>query len=689
MNLRIKRLFLAFAALLLALQPLLVSSLRGEEAAEASDKRLKESVTYLASDELEGRGVGTQGLDKAADFLAAEFAKLGLKTDSFDGTPFQKFKVTTGAEMGPSEVNQLVLQGPPEKDGAEPKKLELALSKNFTPLAMGGSGKVSAPLVFVGYGITAKDLKKDFVYDDYDGVDAKGKIVVVIRKEPQQQDKDSIFSGAAPSKYAPFQQKVANATEHGAAAVILVNDSVELKQRTTDAKKRLGEALDALVELQTKFKEMKEPSAEEFARYTGRAENLASTVTENTKLLAGNPDSLLPFNGAGEDGSGRKIPVYFCLRETMDQVIKASLGKDLTTIEREIDVDLKPQSKGLAGWTASGEANILRKEAEVKNVLAVLEGEGPLADETIIVGAHYDHLGFGGAGSLAPWTTAIHNGADDNASGTSALLEIAHRLAASGKKPRRRIVFMAFTGEERGLLGSNYYVKNPRFPLESTIAMFNLDMVGRLKDNKLAVYGTSTAKHFDALVEELSKTMGFVLTKYEGGFGPSDHSSFYSRKIPVLHFFTGTHTDYHRPSDDSDKLNIEGMRRVTDMLVEIIQRTDATDARPEYVEIKKFEGIALAEGGERAASLGTMPDYNSGKTDGVLLELVMPGGPAEKAGLKAGDLLIKLGELKISTIEDFENALRKHKPGDKVKLKAKRGEVEVELEATLGTRRRQ
>lgn len=688
MTLRLQPLGFVFAILAFVFQPLWLSALRGDEATDASDKRLKDSVSYLASDELEGRGVGTRGIDKAAEFLAAEFTKLGLKTDLFDGTPFQKFKVTLGAELGPAENNKLLLQGPPDKDGGEPKKLDLVLSKSFTPLAMGGSGKVSGQLVFAGYGITAKDLKKDFVYDDYEGLDVKGKVVVILRKEPQQEDANSIFGGVAPSRHAPFQQKILNATEHGAAAVILVNDSLELKNRVQAAKKGLADALEAIVQLHAKFKEIKEPTADESAIYAAQAEKLASSAAESAKELTSGTDGLLTYNGAGEDGSGRRIPVYFCLRETIDGIIKPALGKDLATIEKEIDADLKPQSKDLAGWSASGETNILRKETEAKNVIAVLEGEGPLANETIVIGAHYDHLGLGGMGSLAPWTTAIHNGADDNASGTSTLLEIATRLAQSGKKPRRRIVFMAFSGEERGLLGSVAYVKNPRFALESTIAMYNLDMVGRLKDNKLAVYGTGTAKHFDSMIEELSKKLGFTLTKYEGGFGQSDHSSFYSKKIPVLHFFTGTHPDYHRPSDDSDKLNIEGMRRVADIVVEIVQRTDATDARPEYVEIKKFEGIASTSGGERRASLGTMPDYNT-KVEGVLLELIMPGGPAEKAGLKSGDVLIKLGDTKISNIDDFQSSLTKYKPGDKVKVRAKRGAEEVEVEATLGSSRRQ
>jgi hypothetical protein len=305
------------------------------------------------------------------------------------------------------------------------------------------------------------------------------------------------------------------------------------------------------------------------------------------------------------------------------------------------------------------------------------------------VGAHYDHLGFGGNGSLAPWTTAIHNGADDNASGTATLLEIARRLMASGEKPKRRIVFIAFTAEERGLLGSDHYVRNPRFALEKTIAMFNLDMVGRLKDESLAVYGTGTAKEFDPLVESLCAKYGFKLTKHPGGFGPSDHAKFYGQKIPVLHLFTGTHTDYHRPSDDSPKLNIEGMRRVTDMLVEIIRTTDARDERPTFVEIKRVERIA-ADGGDPSDRpyFGSMPAYPNPEKDGVLLELVSDDSPAAKAGLKGGDVLLQIGDTKTVSIEDFQGALTSHKPGDKVKVKFRRGKETIDAEATLSRRTR-
>ena len=681
MKLRFRRAYLLLAPFSLALALLLQFAPAQAENATEAEARLLKTVDYLASDELEGRGVGTKGLDKAAEYLAAEFANLGLKTDLFDGTPFQKFEVTTTSELGPKEQNTLTLVGPPAKPGEPARQLELKLGKDFTPLSAGGAAKFDAPLVFVGYGITAKE--KELAYDDYAGVDVKGKVVFMIRKEPLQEDEKSKFNGKQPSQYAPFLRKIANASEHGAAAVIIVNDGLELRNSLVEARKELDTAVASLAEKRAKFQEVKDPSPEDSQKHAREIAQLGEEIAELGKRLAGDPDEILRFNGAGDESSHKKLPVLFCTRANFDLVLQAAMGKDLATIEKEIDADLKPRSTELIGWKAVGESNIIRNKAEIKNVVAVLEGEGPLANETIILGAHYDHLGLGGAGSLAPWTKEIHNGADDNASGTATLLELAQRMAASGKKPRHRIVFIAFTGEERGLLGSAHYVRQPRFPLENTIAMYNLDMVGRLSsDSKLMVYGTGTAKEFDPLIEELCKKYGFALTKHPGGFGPSDHSSFYARKIPVLHLFTGTHSDYHRPSDDAPKLNIPGMRRVADMLFDIVQTTDAANTRPQYVEMKQVEGI-LGDGDR--PYFGSIPDY-SGMGDGLALTGVSPGGPADKAGLKGGDVIIKLGESKITGIEDFDSALRKFKIGDRVRVTVKRGKEHVEVEVTLGRR---
>ena len=676
----IKTKFTAIIALAIALSSSFVLPAIERNAAE-SQSRIKESVGYLASDELEGRGVGTEGLNKAADYLAGEFKKLGLKTELFDGTPFQKFEVTVSTDMGPKEQNVLAFAGP--------YKFELKLGQDFNPLAVGGSGKFNADLVFVGYGITAKDLN----YDEYEGLDVKDKVVVIIRKTPQQNDPKTKFPNSThgPNRHAPFMQKISNASEHGAAAVIIVNDSQELRTARDQTEKIKKEAEARLVEENKKFAEIKEPSDDEKAKHAEAVKKIEDRLAELKKDAEKDPDQVLPFQGAGPDSQQRKMPVFFMKRSTIDGVVKNALGKSLNEIEAAIDADLKPQSAVLTGWKAEGEANVLQKKAEVKNVIAVLEGEGAHADETIVVGAHYDHVGFGGqgSGSLAPWTHEVHNGADDNASGTATLLEVARLLTTSGKKPQRRIVFMAFTGEERGLLGSAHYTKEPRFPLDNTIAMFNLDMVGRLDQNKLIVYGTGTAKEFEPLVDDLGKKYDFKLTKHAGGFGPSDHSSFYAKKIPVLHLFTGTHSDYHRPSDDSPKLNIEGMQRIADMLVEIINKTDTTDARPSYIKNDKQEGIASSGSGPEGDRpyLGSIPDF-AANDEGLAITGVSPGSPADKAGMKGGDIIIKLGESKISGIEDLQSSLFKYKIGETIKVIVKRDGKEVTLEVTLAKRMR-
>jgi hypothetical protein len=682
------RLRLSAALLVLFLAP---ACFAGEAASEA-EQRLKADVTYLASDELEGRGPGTAGLDKAADFIAGEFKKLGLKTQIYDGGPFQKFQITVSTELGPKDQNRLTLVYPPAK-GETPTEHALKLDEDFTPLAMGGSEKIEGGLVFVGYGITAKgllppgtkaeDKSAGVDYDDYAGLDVEGKIVVILRKEPQQENKESVFDGVNPSQHALFTRKFSNAFEHGAAGVIIVNDRLELQTREKAERYSLTEAIKSLGEAQAKLAETKELDTPEAKKLLEDIAKYAQTVATQVKSLSGSQDSLMPFNGGGDESTRNKMPIFFCKREAVEPLIKSALGKDLATIETEIDETLKPQSAELAGCSARGEANIVRKQAEVKNVLAVLEGEGPLADETIVVGAHYDHLGHGGPGSLAPWTKEIHNGADDNASGTATLLEIARQLAA-GPKPRHRVVFMAFTGEERGLLGSAKYVRDPRFALEKTIAMFNLDMVGRLTDDKLIVYGTGTAEEFDPLVTRLCEEQHFKLTKQPGGFGPSDHSSFYAKKIPVLHFFTGNHADYHRPSDDADKLNIAGMRRVAELVVDIVRATDASQTRPKYLEVKRMESIAL--GPERKLPwFGSIPDY-AAEVEGLAISGVQPESPAQKAGLKGGDVVVKVGASKIANIEDFMSALMKHKPGETVKVVVLRGKEQVETEVTLSSR---
>jgi hypothetical protein len=384
------------------------------------------------------------------------------------------------------------------------------------------------------------------------------------------------------------------------------------------------------------------------------------------------------------ESAGRDFPVLFARRGAVDPIVKAALGKDLATLEKEIDHGPKPQSRELAGWRIAGEVTVVRKQADVKNVVAVLEGHGSLANETVVIGAHYDHVGRGGPGSgaIEPDNREIHNGADDNGSGTTALIEVARHLAAAEKKPRRRLVFIAFTGEERGLIGSAQYTKAPLFKLEDTVAMLNMDMVGRLNEEKLIVEGVGTAAEFDALVERTNQKHGFKLTKKPGGFGPSDHSSFYAKKIPVMHFFTGTHKDYHRPGDDYDKLNISGMRRISEWVAEIGQNVAEAPVRPQYQETKAPHGAGGGGGGGDRPYFGSIPDFSQDEL-GYALTGVTKGGPAERAGIKGGDIIIKLGESRIGNLEDFDSALRKYKAGDRVAVIVKRERKEVTFEVTL------
>jgi hypothetical protein len=313
----------------------------------------------------------------------------------------------------------------------------------------------------------------------------------------------------------------------------------------------------------------------------------------------------------------------------------------------------------------------------------MIEGSDPvLKNEVIIIGAHYDHLGRGGegSGSLAPTSGEIHHGADDNASGTAGVLELARLFNA--QKPKRTIVFMAFSGEEEGLLGSNYYVNHPLLPLANTVAMINMDMIGRMKDQRLIIGGVGTAKEWrDTISADADKA--FQLTLNEDGFGPSDHSSFYAKQIPVLFFWTGTHNDYHKPSDTSDKIDYADEARILEMVARIINRLDSADKRLTYTIAKSDP--APRTGGFRVY-LGTIPNY-SDSNDGLLLDGVRENSPAAKAGLKAGDKIVKIGDHHIRNVYDYTAALGEMKAGQEYVFVVKRGAEQVSLKVVPEARK--
>ena len=580
-----------------------------------SEARMRKDIFYLASDECEGRGVTTKGINLAADYIAAEFKKAGLKPAGADGSYFQPFTIFGTSER--SSPNTLVLTGPLGQ------QITFKAGEHFEPLAFSQSAKLhGAPVVFAGYGVAAPDAG----YDDFQGLDVAGKVIVVLRKTPRPDSKETPFAGGNLEQYQSLDSKMLNAEKHHAAGLILVNDAV----------------------------------------------------------TARDGDKLIPFQYLARAG-GYALPAVNLRRSVLDSMLQASLGTTLADLERDIDRTLKPHSQALAGWSVGMEVNVKRNDIAAKNIVGYLEGDGPEAKETVVIGAHYDHLGWGEFGSLAKGgTKAIHHGADDNGSGSTTLMELARRLAQVPHRGRR-LVFIAFSGEERGLLGSAHYCKRPLFPLVDTVAMVNLDMVGRLRSDKetgkdkLQIEGVGTAKNFNALIDDLNKGFDFKLQKSPGGFGPSDHASFYAHSIPVLFFFTGDHADYHRPSDTADKINVPGMRRVADMAQELVLRLANTPERPEYVKVRTPMRANLQ--GPSGPRLGFMPGYGDDEGDGVLVQSVMEDSPAAKAGLKEGDRIVAIGGKPVKNLTGYMALMRQYKKGDTIEVGVSRGGKTITVKA--------
>jgi len=599
---------------------------------QAIEQRLLDDLKYLASDELQGRGIRTRGLELAAEYVALQFGKAGLKLDAVNGGPFQPFSRY--------EVERLGNENRLELTGADGQSRTLELGKDYVPLTSGTSGTVEAPLVFAGYGIRAEDVE----YDDFKDLDVRGKAIVVLRHEPRQTDPESPFAGTQNSPHAYLQRKIEHAIEQGAAAVIICSD-----QRLVDQQRQAQANRDP----------NRQPEGEE----------------------------LLPFRTRPQ-GFTPKIPVLHVRRAAIDQLLRAAERPTLAELESSIDADLKPRSFEIPSAKVKATVEINRRQGALQNVIAVLPGTGELAEETVVVGAHYDHLGMGGGGSLAPWTAAVHNGADDNGSGTVALLEIARQLVARVGENRRRIVFIAFSAEEVGLVGSQHYVRSPVFPLESTSGMVNLDMVGRLRNDRLTVSGVGTADELDELLTRLAGPYAFNLRKDRSGYGPSDHASFHARGVPVLHFFTGLHSDYHRPSDDYEKINYEGIRRIallaTDVVLELAQAPKPLTRRRGGDSLADLLGndVEALLGGNQAV-LGVRVESVKEPVVGLKVVEVLRRSAAEDAQVRPDDIIISADGMKVSTLEELQSLVRQRKPGHELKLQIHRGKIDIETTAKL------
>ena len=531
--------------------------------------QLKADLKYLSSDELRGRSSTDASIHVAADYIAGRMSEIGLKTDLFDGGALQPLTIPVDAKAGAADKNRVSFKVAGREAGEDEKPLRARLGKSMHPMAIGAlRGSTEGRVVFAGYGITAPKLD----YDDYQGVDADGATVIVLRKEPGVNDPDSPFDGTRNTSHAFFQTKIKNAMEHGAAAIIIVNDPASVLQAVTMVRNKIDQERSRREKATQQLDSLPAEATNSRAKIAERMDAIDRSIEALNEELKQAQRGLLGIAAAGNGGGDRpKIPVATVARDVIDRLLRLAAGKSLESLEQTIDQTWKPASQSLADARVELEVELKPNEASTANVLGVLEGRGTLAEETVVIGAHYDHVGMGGYGSLAPGTVAIHNGADDNASGTSALLAVATQIVSqlSDESSHRRMVFIAFTGEERGLLGSKYYVKHPRFSLGSTVAMLNLDMVGRLRDNELTVYGTGSADSLEQMLDQANEQGKFDLYKVASGYGPSDHQSFYEAGVPVLFFFTGLHNDYHRPSDDFDKIDFGGMVRITDMVSDV------------------------------------------------------------------------------------------------------------------------
>ncbi|TWU36055.1 M28 family peptidase [Novipirellula artificiosorum] len=690
---------LRFSLLFFALSPIVFAERPITVAPELLWKiQQRADLEYLAGEELRGRGVDDDSIDVAAKYIANRFREAGLKTDLFQDQPFQKLEIPVGARAGEFANNQVRLQITPasqEPQGSNEQRQPVldvveTLGEGMNPLAIGSvAGDYRGEVVFVGYGITAPKLG----YDDYANVDAEGKAVILLRKEPGMMDPDSPFDGTKTTQHAFYQTKVENAIKHGAAAVLFVNDpgsiaasivmaEDQIRRETVrrDAmRKQLEELPGEAIHLRETLRKRIESIGPIMEGLSQELEQCRRGVLATTE--AGGFPVKISRSGIKNDKNKLAIPVLSIARDTIDLLLSRSLQRSLVEIENTIDQSYQPRSTLLSGVVVDLRVELKPANASTSNVVGEIPGRGDLASESIVLGAHYDHVGMGGYGSLAPGTVAIHNGADDNASGTVTVMAAAGLLSKrlQGIESHRRVVMIAFTGEERGLLGSRHYVDHPRFPLDSTVTMINLDMVGRLRDNELTIYGTGSGEGLDRLVENVNRQYQFDINPVQTGYGPSDHQSFYQAGIPVLFFFTGLHNDYHRPSDDFDKIDYGGLTRITDMVCDVTFQLATRADRPTYAETDKRVRIRR----QRMAFLGVSLED---KPDGVVVSSLTPDGPAERAGMNSGDALDRLGNKVVQTKAEVIEALRTYSPGDSVTLHVTRESQKLAINLRLESR---
>jgi Tol biopolymer transport system component len=639
--------------------------------AEITKADLQREVEWLADEKRDGRMTGSPGAQATADWLAGYFRNVGLK--SFDGSYTLPFEFNAGERVIP-EKNKLVefryegdLSGGPIAGGGAKTPLfsdrALAVNTDFRPLAFSENGETEGDVVFAGYGLVVPGDGQQ-KYDSYAGLDAKNvkdKIVLLLRYVPEGVDAQR---RAHLNRYAGLRYKAMLARERGAKAVLIVTgpnspNAGEVLPLTNDGTNAGSGILAASISGKV---------ADALLAPSGKTlKNLQAALdTENPHAESG---FVLP-----------KVKVHLaCGIEHLkksDRDVVAYLPPTVAAVyDRRNDQANKPAAK-------------LSEPPEK-------DGDGhrpPLQqDEYVLIGAHYDHLGHGGISSLqrAGEEGKIHPGADDNASGVAWVMELAASLAKERaehpEKFRRGVIFACWSGEEIGLIGSAAFCEKPPVPLDRIVAYVNADMVGRLRDNKLTLQGVGSSGVWRRLIEKRNVAAGFNLVLQDDPYLPTDVTAFYPKNIPVLNFFTGAHEDYHRPTDTADNLDYDGLERITKFARQIVLDLVQTPERPDYAKVAK----SSEQGGSREtlrAYLGTIPDYTT-EVKGVKLSGVRGGSPAEKGGLKGGDVIVEFAGQKIANIYDYTYALDAVKIGKPVEVVVERGGQRVKITVTPEARK--
>ena len=589
-------LFLAsIASTTVAVAP--VSAQQAATNTETQTASVEDHVRYLASEELGGRLTGAPGEALAAEYIAKQLDHLGAVPLPGSSSFLHPFEFTSGSK---DAGTSLVVAGADAITGTD----------NIQALSFSDSGETSGDLVFAGYGLRVPD-SAEFGYDSYATLDVKDKVVVVLRYFPEDTEGDVRASLA---RYSGIRYKALLAREHGAKAMLLVTGP-----RSPNAGQVMPMTFDTAV--------------------SGSGILAASISGEVADQL---------FTGAELNLADAQA--------SLDTANPHITGFDLSS---NVALDIKVEREKRTGTNVIGMLPAAPQEA------------GTVERPWVMVGAHFDHLGHGGGGNSladASQRTAIHYGADDNASGTAAVLDIARRLGGSERrKTRKRSIVLAFwSGEELGLLGSADFTKQSAatgkdsdtsraFKLEDLAAYVNFDMVGRSRDNKLSVQATGSSKAWPGLIERSNVPVGFDLSLQSDPYLPTDSASFHSYEIPTLNFFTGSHQDYHKPSDTVDTIAYGELERVAQLGSLVVRKLSENQETPKFSQVQQTRQDTGSRDSVRAFT-GTIPDYAT-EIEGLLLGGVMAGGPAEEAGLRKGDVIVRFGAVDVKNIYDYTYAL--------------------------------